>query len=83
MKKTSLCLALLPVLLMGCVSAKRVIPESLLVCKDAPEVPAQGAQSRAVGNYIIDLYDAHSDCFTRLNGVRAIVAGENKPEGGP
>lgn len=61
-------------LLTACASApKPLVPESLLSCLETPEVPPKGAKSRAVANYIVDLYDAHDDCFTKLNAVSSVI----------
>jgi hypothetical protein len=57
--------------LMGCGGAKPVlvIPESLKTCADTPATPEAAADDRAVGTYILDLYDAHADCKAKLGAV--------------
>ena len=54
------------------------VPQTLLTCKDSPKVPAKGATSKQAADYILELYDAHDDCHTKLGAVKGLVEREKE-----
>lgn len=49
------------------------VPESLLVCTPAPEVPGESATQRDVARFVVKLDDAGEDCRRKLGAVRGLV----------
>lgn len=60
-------------LLTGCATTSGPVSPRLLTCADAPAVPTDTGNSRAVANYIVDLHDAHGDCKSKLGAVRKVL----------
>lgn len=52
--------------------APAVAPE-LLHCADAPSVPKDTGNSKAVAGYIVDLHGAHADCKSKLGAVAKVL----------
>lgn len=74
MHKMVLSLSLSGLLLMGCapseVGMSNPVPLPLLACLADP-VPPDGAEARAVGVYILDLWAAGDDCRRKLAAITA------------
>lgn len=59
---------------MGCATGSEIaVPSSLLECRESPAVPVKGTGAKAAANYVVDLYEAHEDCFDKLGEVRGLV----------
>jgi len=41
-------------------------------------VPAKGAKAKETANFIVDLYDAHDDCHTKVGAIRSLVGPSKK-----
>lgn len=48
------------------------LPSSLTTCKSAPPPPIPDTQ-RDVALYIVDLWYAHADCYSKLNAIRDLT----------
>lgn len=68
-------LLLSPWLLSACAKTKPdlVIPDSLLVCKAAPELPEAGSTDNVLASYMLLEREAGKDCRTRLASVRELI----------
>ncbi len=49
------------------------IPDSLLLCAPAPDVPAAGSQA-VVARYIVALWQAGEDCRAHVAAIKAAAA---------
>jgi hypothetical protein len=49
------------------------VPDSLLTCEAAPEVPSEGSWQSEVARYVLDLFGAGEDCRQKLGAVRDIL----------
>lgn len=62
-------------LLTGCATTSRAptVAPQLLECRDAPGVPRDTNNSKAVAGYIVDLHGAYSECKSRLGAVKKVL----------
>lgn len=56
------------------------VPDSLLTCEAAPEVPEEGSWQSDVARYVLDLFGSGEDCRQKLGAVRNILKSE-RPAG--
>jgi hypothetical protein len=48
------------------------VPAALTSCKDRPPMPDQPVTDQKVGRLIVDLIDAHDDCFGKNQRIREL-----------
>lgn len=52
---------------------RQQVPVALLTCRPSPPVPTPVESQKAVGLYLLDLFEAGEDCRTKLDAVRGLV----------
>ncbi|WP_425451908.1 Rz1-like lysis system protein LysC [Thalassospira indica] len=58
-------------------TVRTVVPAALTNCKERPRMPAPPVTDQKVGRLIVDLIDAHDDCFGKNQRIRELQETEH------
>lgn len=53
------------------------VPAALTSCKERPQMPSPPVTDQKVGRLIVDLIDAHDDCFGKNQRIRELQESQN------
>ena len=53
-------------------TVRTVVPAALTSCKERPSMPSPPVTDQKIGRLIVDLIDAHDDCFGKNQRIREL-----------